>query len=305
MTFIVKILGSNSAVPAFDRNHTSQLVQLDNRYILIDCGEGTQLQMAKYKVKYGKIDYILISHLHGDHYLGLMGLIFTFNLYGRTKSLKIFGPKGLEEIITLQLKHSDSSLNYKIDFEIVDPTTSSVILDHPKFNVTTIPLQHRIPCTGFIIREKNKKPRLNSDTLPSNITKEQIALVKKGEDILDDSGNIVIKSSEVTLPPKKSRSYAYCSDCKYDEGIIPLIQNVDLLYHESTFLDELADRAALTYHSTAHQAATIAQLAGVEKLILGHFSSRYRLLDDFKKEAKEIFSNTELAEEGKTFEITC
>ncbi len=305
MTFVVKILGSNSAVPAFDRNHTSQIVQVNNKYILIDCGEGTQLQMAKYKVKYSKIDYILISHLHGDHYLGLMGLLFTFHLYGRTKPLTVYGPKGLDEIILTQLKHSQSILNYKIDFIQTDPNQPQLIFENQSFTIKSFPLKHRIPCTGFLIKEKQKKRRIDSDKIPEGFTNEQLALIKKGEDIIDESGRIVIKNKDITKPPKKSRSYAYCSDTKYDEDIIPFIKQVDLLYHESTFMKDLEERAQLTFHSTAQQAATIAKKAKVKKLLLGHFSSRYRQLEPLLNEAKSVFSETELAIEGQKFEINC
>ncbi|MFN6945629.1 MAG: ribonuclease Z [Cytophagaceae bacterium] len=302
MSFEVKILGSNSATPVFNRHQTSQLLQIEGRYFLIDCGESTQVQMLKYRIKSGKIDHIFISHLHGDHFFGLIGLLSTLHLHGRTKDLYLFGPPGLDEIITIQLKHSESNLNYKIIFKELATKENQVILDLDNLTVSTIPLQHRIPCCGFLFKEKLKRRRINKDLIPENLSLQNLALLKKGEDIIDAEGN-PIENAKVTLPPKKSRSYAYCSDTIYDESIIPLIKNSDLLYHEATFLHDMHLRARETYHTTALQAAQIAEKSGVAKLLIGHYSARYRDLTPFLEEARTVFPKTFLSIEGDTHSI--
>lgn len=298
MTFILKILGSNSAAPAFNRHPTSQLLHIQQDSFLIDCGEGTQMQLSKYKIKYTRIGHIFISHLHGDHYLGLVGLLSTMHLHKRTEDLYLYGPAGLAEILSLQFKYSDTRLNYKIHFRELEPK-AAIIYENDFLTVETIPLNHRIQCTGFLFKEKPKKRRLKKEALPNNLLLQHIALLKKGKDVYDSEGNLLYRNEELTLPPKKSRSYAYCSDTKYSESIIPQITGVDLLYHESTFLDDQSERAAETFHTTAKQAARIALKANVQQLVLGHYSSRYKDLLPFVAEAQLVFPNTILSVEGE------
>jgi len=303
LSFALTILGSNSATPAYGRNHTAQYLQIQKDYFLIDCGEGTQMQMSKFKCKPLKLTHIFISHLHGDHYLGLMGLLFTMHLLKRKKDLHLYGPSGLAEIITMQLRHSDSRLNYKIVFHKTDDKGFQQIYENKAVEVWSFPLQHRIPCTGFLFKEKTKPIRINKEKLPDNITLAQIGSLKKGEDVFDGNGNLLHKNKDLTLPPRKSRSYAYCSDTIYDESLVKYIKNADLLYHEATFLDEREKWATKTFHSTTTQAAQIAKNANVGKLIIGHFSARYKELDIFLEQAKQTFPNSVLAIEGSTIEV--
>lgn len=290
-------------MPAYGRHHTSQYLQIQNNTFLIDCGEGTQLRLAKYKCKTQKIDYIFISHLHGDHYLGLMGLLFTMHLLKRDKDLHVYGPKGLAEIIILQLKYSDSTLNYDIKFHELTTSGKQLIMEDDTIEVFSFPLNHRIPCTGFVFKEKKKPIRLNKEKLPKDISLLQIGMLKRSEDVIDENGNLLYKNNDLTLPPRKSRSYAYCSDTKYDESIIDHIKGADLLYHEATFLEGKAIWAEKTFHSTTDQAGKIATAANVEKLLIGHYSARYNDLTPFLEETKKYFENTELAIEGETIEI--
>ncbi|MBO3698308.1 ribonuclease Z [Roseivirga sp. E12] len=297
----VKILGSNSAAPAHRRHHTAQLINIEGKYYLMDCGEATQLQLKRYKIRAQRINNIFISHLHGDHYLGLMGLLSTMHLMGRSQKLNLYGPKGLSEIITMQLKYSQTVFNYEINFVEVDTTQSKVVHEDNFVQVTSIPLNHRIPCCGYLFAEKKKNRRIKKEVLPDDFTIRNIVRLKHGEDIFDDDGNLQYKNAALTLPARKSYSYAFCSDTKYDESIIPIIKGVDMLYHEATFLEEHADRAGSTYHSTAKEAATIAKKAEVGKLILGHFSVRYKELEPIRDEAQTVFENSELALEGEEF----
>lgn len=302
MSFEVHILGSNSAAPAHGRHHTSQVLHIQDMQIMIDCGEGTQLQMKKYGVKKNRLSHIFISHMHGDHFLGLMGLLSTMHLNGRKTDLYLYGPVGLAEIIRLHLKYSTTRLSYPIHFHELNGEQSELILDHPKISVHTIPLQHRIPCTGFLIQEKPKPKRLRKERI-TGLKVRDINILKRGEDVLDEYGVLKYKNSEYTWPAKHSRSYAYCSDTRYNEDNIPLVQGVDLLYHEGTFLHEQLERAQATYHTTTKQAGIFAQKAKVGKLLIGHFSNRYKDLRPLLEEAKTEFENTELAEEGKVFSV--
>jgi len=297
----VKILGSNSAAPAHRRHHTAQLINIEGKYYLMDCGEATQLQLKRYKLRAQRINNIFISHLHGDHYLGLMGLLSTMHLMGRSQKLNLYGPKGLSEIITMQLKYSQTVFNYDINFVEVDTTQNKVVHEDNFVQVYSIPLNHRIPCCGYLFAEKKKNRRIKKEVLPNDFSIRNIIRLKHGEDILDEEGNLLYKNAALTLPARKSYSYAFCSDTKYDESIVPMIKGVDLLYHEATFLEEHADRAGNTYHSTAKEAATIAKKAKVGKLILGHFSVRYKELEPIRDEAQTVFENSELALEGEEF----
>jgi ribonuclease Z len=303
LLFEVKILGSCSASPVYNRHPSAQLLNIDQHFFLIDCGESTQFQLNRYKVKFNKIDHIFISHLHGDHYLGLIGLISSMHLHGRIKDLDLYGPPGLDEIITVQMRYSETFLKYKINFHELDTEKQKTIIETKTITVETVPLLHRVKCCGFLFKEKPKKRRINKEMLPANILLQEIALLRNGEDIFDENGRLKYKNEEVTLPPKKNRSFAYCADTIYTETFLEQIKGIDLLYHESTFQKDLVLRAKETYHSTAEEAATIALKAGVKKLIIGHFSSRYKDLQPLLVEARETFPNTFLAIEGETFSI--
>lgn len=304
MEFQVTVLGANSAIPAHGRNQTSQFVTIGNTAMLIDCGEGAQIQLRKFKLKFSKIDFIFISHLHGDHYFGLMGLISSFHLNKRKTLLTIFGPNGLDEIITVQLKHSNTRLNFPLRFVPTDPANKQLILEEKNFRVFSIPLKHRLPCTGFLIQEKPRLLNLIKEKLQqTKLSIEAINSLRQGKDVLDKEGKVRFAVKEFTHPPKVPRAYAYCSDTAFDPGLIPLIQGADMLYHESTFGNDEEERAAETLHSTAAQAAIIAKRANVGKLLLGHYSSRYIDLAPLLEEARNEFQSSFLSEEGVTYKI--
>ncbi|MFN8165304.1 MAG: ribonuclease Z [Bacteroidia bacterium] len=303
MIFDVSILGSSSATPIYQRHPTAQVLNIHERFFLVDCGEGTLIQMNRYKIKFHRINHIFISHLHGDHYLGLLGLLSTMHLQGRTVDIHIYGPKPLWEIIDIQLRHSETNLRYKIIFHEIDHQKSSVLFEDDDIIISTIILNHRIPCTGFLFREKQKKRKLIKDILEKH--KVPVSFyneLKNGEDFVTPEGK-VIKNSLLTMDPRQPRSYAFCSDTMYDERILEDIKEIDLLYHEATFLDDKSERARETFHSTASQAATIALKAKVKRLIIGHFSARYKNLYPLLEEAKTVFENTSLAMEGDVFSI--
>ncbi len=297
------ILGCYSATPRTITNPTSQVLEINNHLFLIDCGEGTQVQLRKHKIKFSRIKHIFISHLHGDHYFGLAGLISTFALLTRETDLNIYAPKGLKEVITLQMKLSDSWTNYRLIFYELNLKTSELIFEDDKVEVHTIPLKHRVYTNGFLFKEKPGERKLDMEAIKeSNIDLAYYRKLKQGFDVENNDG-VLIKNNAVTFPPRMPKSYAFCSDTMFDESIIPKIKDVDVLYHESTFLDKHEHLAERTKHSTAKQAAKIAKDANVGKLILGHYSTRYDGLQGFKTEAQEIFNNSILAEDGKTFEL--
>ncbi|MFA0960400.1 ribonuclease Z [Roseivirga sp. BDSF3-8] len=303
MTFKLKILGSNSAAPAHNRHQSAQLLQIENQFILIDCGEGTQMQLKKYRAKARKISHIFISHLHGDHYLGLVGLLSTMHLQGRKQDLHLYGPAPLAEIITVHLRHSEMYFNYKVHFHALDLDKKELIMETNTLEVHAFPLQHRITCHGFIFQEKPKPYRINKSVMPVNMKLEHIMKLKKGEDVYDEKGELLYNASEMTFPPRRSRSYAYCSDTIFDPTLPLYFKGVDLLYHEATFLKDQASRASDTFHSTAEQAAMIAKDAEAGQLLLGHFSIRYKDLSPILSEAKEVFRASRLALEGETITI--
>ncbi|SNT11604.1 RNAse Z [Ekhidna lutea] len=304
MSLELLILGSNSAAFAHRRHHTAQLFKLQDQQFLIDCGEGTQLLMKRNKVKLSRIDHIFISHLHGDHYFGLIGLLSTMHLFGRKKELILIGPPGLKEIIQLQLRHSETALNFPIDFTEFKPGETSIVLDHPKYNVTALPMDHRVPCSGYLFKEKPKKRRINRKMLPEvKLSNLDIVRLKDGEDILNEDGSVKYENKLLTMDPNPSFSYAFFSDTKLRPELQKMIEGVDMLYHEATFANDMKDRAEQTYHTTAEQAAQYAKEANVGKLILGHFSARYKELDPIINEAKAVFPNTELAIEGTKFVV--
>ncbi len=270
---------------------------------LIDCGEGTQVELRRNKVKFSRIKHIFISHLHGDHYFGLIGLVSTFRLLTRETELHIYGPKGIKEVITLQLKLSDSWTNFPLIFHELTSKESELIFEDDKVEVYTIPLKHRIYTNGFLFKEKENERKLNINAVvEANIDKAYYRKLKQGADVVNEDG-ILIDNTSVTKDPVPAKSYAYCSDTVYNEDIIPIIDKSTVLYHESTFLDKNENLCERTKHSTARQAGIIAKKANVETLILGHFSTRYNGYEEFKSEAKEEFDNVLLARDGKSFEF--
>ena len=297
------ILGCYAATPRTLSNPTSQVLEIKNKVFLIDCAEGTQVQLRKSKVKFSKISHIFISHLHGDHFYGLIGLISTFMLLNRENDLHVYGPKGIKEIILLQLRASGSYTGYNLYFHELESKQSETIYEDEKVIVKTIPLNHRIYTNGFLFQEKNIERKLNVDAINQyEIDKVYFNKIKYGGDVTLDNG-IIVPNSELSFDPQVAKSYAYCSDTMYDERIIPIIENADYLYHESTFLESEAHLSERTMHSTAKQAATIALKANVKNLILGHYSTRYGNINLFQEEATTIFPNVHLAEDGKEFEI--
>lgn len=269
----------------------------------MDCGEGAQMQLMRFQANFHRINHVFISHLHGDHYLGVMGLVFTMHLLRRTNDLHIYSHRGLDEILTTQLKQSRSVPSFRIIYHPLEPHLRETVYEDDVLTVKTIPLIHKVACTGFLFGEKTKPRRVDKSKLPGGLRIQQIANLKKGHDVIDQDGNLLYKNEELTLPPRRSRSYAYCSDTAYAENIVEDIRGVNLLYHEATFGEEEALKAVETQHSTAAQAAEIAKRAHVQKLIIGHFSARYKDLTPLLEEAKGIFQNTELAIEGFTFDI--
>lgn len=297
------VLGCYSATPRALNNTTSQVLEINNHMFLIDCGEGTQVQLRKHKIKFNRIKHIFISHLHGDHFFGLVGLISTFRLLTRETDLHIYGPKGIKEVVTLQMKLADSWTNYNLYFHELTSKKSELIFEDEKVKVHTIPLNHRVYTNGFLFKEKEGLRKLNITAVENaNINVAYYRKLAQGFDVENEDG-VVIKNDSVTKSGSKPKSYAFCSDTMYKEDIVPIIKHTDVLYHESTFLEQHAHLAAKTKHSTAKEAASIAKQASVGTLILGHYSTRYDSLETFKDEAKAIFDNVELAEDGKTFEF--
>lgn len=297
------ILGCYAATPRTLTNPTSQVLELKNRMFLIDCGEGTQVQLRKNKLKFSKINHIFISHLHGDHFYGLVGLISTFMLLNRQTDLHIYGPKGIKEIVLLQLRFSNSYTGYNLYFHELESKESELIFEDDKVLVKTIPLKHRIYTNGYLFQEKVGDRKLNVDAVKEHkIETCYYQNIKNGNDITLDDGS-VIANAELSFDPIEPKSYAFCSDTIYDESIVPLIENCDVLYHETTFLESEAEKAEKTMHSTAKQAASIAAQANVKQLILGHYSTRYANINLFQEEALRIFPNVLLADDGKVFEF--
>ena len=303
MSFKITILGSSGALPAYGRHPAAQLVEVQSRYFMVDCGEGAQMQLMRLQVNFHRVNHIFISHLHGDHYLGLMGLIFTMHLQRRVNDLHIYSHRGLDEIITTQLRYSRSAPSFRLIFHPLEKGLQEIIYEDDVMTVETIPLSHKIRCSGFLFREKTKPRRIDKARLPQGLLIQQVVGLKNGHDILDESGAVLYKNEALTFDPRRSRSYAYCSDTVFDEGLAEQVRNVDLLYHEATFMEDEEAKARDTKHSTAKQAATIAKLASVNRLLLGHFSARYKDLNPILEEAKTIFANTELAIEGEEFTI--
>ena len=303
MKFEVTILGSSSATPIYNRNPSAQALNINERLYLIDCGEGTQQQLLRFDIKASRIENIFISHIHGDHYLGLVGLLSSLHLNGRKKSLTIYGPPQLKEIIDLQLNYSETVLEYLLEYKFTDPNTAEVVLETQDVVVETIPLDHGIACTGFIFKEKKRLRKLLKEKLIAlNIPIEYYSPLKKGQDYVSPDGEIY-KNETLTVDSEDPKSYAYCTDTLYNEKYFEQISNSTVLYHEATFLNNMIERAVETHHTTALQAATIALKTNAKKLLIGHFSARYKTLIELLDEARSIFPETELAVEGKTFVV--
>lgn len=297
------ILGCYSATPRPKTHPTAQVLSIKNHLFLIDCGEGTQVQLRRCKIKFSRIKHIFISHLHGDHYFGLIGLISTFMLLGREAELNIYGPKGIKEVMMLQLKLGKAWFNYPLNFHELESKESEIIFEDDKVMVQTVPLKHRVYTNGFVFKEKIGERKINIEAVKSNnIDMSYCQKIKQGSDVINEDGNL-ITNKEITFDPEKPKSYAFCSDTQYYPECIPTIKNVTALYHESSFLDEHEHLCASTRHSTAKQAASIAKQANVDRLILGHYSTRYPSIEKFESEAKQVFDRVELAEDGKKFII--
>ena len=303
MQFDLTILGSNGAIPAFDRHPSSQILNYNGNHFLIDCGEGTQFRLNKFNIKRGRLDNIFISHLHGDHYFGLIGLLTSFNLNWREHPLYIYGPAGLEEIMNVHFKHSQTQLKFEIHYHVTTADEPKTIYEDHFLSVETIILKHRLPTTGFLFREKKGLRKILSEKITEySIPHNQIPDIKKGSDFTTADGRH-IANAELTLDAPHPRSYAYCSDTVFTEHFVDQVKNIGLLYHEATFVDEHTERATETFHTTSRQAATIAKQAHVNKLVIGHFSARYENLDLLLSQAREVFPETYLAREGTVFEI--
>ena len=302
LKFKLTILGSGGAIPTIEKRSTSQFLNIQERRFLIDCGEGTQIQLRKFGCRFTKIEHIFISHLHGDHYLGLIGLLSTLNLLGRINPIHIYAPLELREIIDLHFKISGKQFRFNIEFHPLNFKNKRLIFEDTVLQVFSFPVSHSIPCCGFLFKELKKdrniiKTKIQNKSIPFELLK----LLKEGKDV--DFNNEILKFEDYTKDSPNPRSYAYCADTQYDENLIPIVSNVDVLYHEATFLEQMKERAKKTQHSTAMDAATLAKKAKVDKLILGHFSARYNEIKNFEEEAKAIFVNTIAVNDGDVFEI--
>lgn len=293
MSTKLTLLGFNSAIPTVNSSPTAQLLEMDERHFLIDCGEGTQVQLRKAKAKFSKINHIFISHLHGDHCFGLPGLISSFRLLGRETPLHIYGPKGIKQMLETIFMLSETNKGFELVYHELSSKKSEKIFEDQRLEVFTIPLDHRIYCNGYLFKEKPKERHLNMEEISKYPAIETCDYhnLKKGKDFVLEDG-FIIKNESLTTAPSPSVSYAFCSDTRYSEKIIPIIEGVDVLYHEATFLHDLKEMADYTGHTTALEAATIAKKAKVGQLILGHFSNRYMDTSVFKTEADKVFENT-------------
>jgi len=304
MSIELSILGSSSATPIYDRYPSAQHLNMLDRHILIDCGEAAQMQMKRYRLKKSRLQHIFISHVHADHILGLPGLLFSLSLQNRTEPLHLYGPSSLFEILDLFFKHSDTKLRYEIVRHYTQDNHKEVLFEDHLIRVSSFPLFHRVPTTGFLLEENDKLKKLNVDAckkfhVPFTFYND----IKRGKDFISQDGNIVIPNEQLTFSHLLPVKYAYCSDTRFDERVIRQVEGVDVLYHESTFMHDKQSRAIETMHSTAKEAGMTARLAGVKRLLIGHFSSRYENLTPLLAEARTEFENTELATEGKRFQL--
>jgi ribonuclease Z len=298
MSFEINILGCGSASPTSLRNPSAQVVQVQERYFLIDCGEGTQVQIRKNKIRMQKINHVLISHLHGDHYFGLIGLLSTFHLLGREKEIHIYGPEDLKNVIYTQLKASNTYLKYDLHFHSLNFNEKELIFEDKRVEVFSFPMRHSIDVCGFIIQEKQKPRKINRKAVDAyNVPVYELNRIKDGADYEMEDGSL-IENKKLTFDSNPSYSYAYCSDTSFYPQMVESIKSVDLLYHEATFGKDLEKLAKQTKHSTAEQAALIAKEANAKQLVLGHYSARYIDLNVLLDEAKTVFENTILANDG-------
>lgn len=298
MAFEVTILGCGSATPTSTHHPTAQLIEMAERFFLIDCGEGTQQQLRKYKLRMSKINHIFISHMHGDHYFGLIGLLSSYHLINRLNDLHVYGPPALQDVIDVQLKASATTLGYPLIFHVIEDGFMGLLLDDRRVEVHAFPLKHSMPVSGFLFKEKAKDRNIIRKKIDEyNIPLFEINKIKKGADFTADDGELVLNES-LTVNPPKALSYAFCTDTLYMEKTADFVRGADVLYHESTFLNADINRARKTKHATALQAAKVAKAAGVKKLLLGHFSARYDGTEAFETEAKMIFENVTATAEG-------
>ena len=302
MDFEITVLGTASASPAFGRNQTAQLLNHNQNYWLIDCGEGTQMQFLRYRKKADKLSRIFISHLHGDHYYGLPGLLSTLHIRGRSKPLYLYGPPGLADILLSMQRFSEGFLNYEIIFRPLQCREPEVIFENEHISVSSFPLDHRIPCTGFLFKEKERKRKILSDKLPPETEIKHIVDMKHGRDVLDETGKVILACSEFTAGLRR-RSYAFCSDTAFKPELAGLLRRTDLLYHEATFLHKMIEKARQTFHSTARQAAEFAVLCEARQLLIGHYSARFRDVQPLTDEARSVFPRSRAATEGQTYQI--
>ena len=301
--FRLYILGCGSALPTLRHYATSQVIELRGKQFMIDCGEGTQLQLRRSKINFNKIQAVFISHIHGDHCFGLIGMISTFGLQGRTAPLHVYSPKELEQMLTDQVSLFCPHLSFEVVFHAVDPNVQKVVFEDNSLTVETIPLEHRMPCCGYLFREKNTLPHIRRDMIDYlEIPVSQINNIKMGADWTREDGTVV-PNSELVTPADPPRSYVYCSDTRYIPTLHERLKNVDLLYHESTYGEDNLNRAETYWHSTARQAALVARDAGAKRLLLGHYSSRYQDENVLLEEARAVFKNTYLTDENDVFDI--
>lgn len=303
MNFQVTIIGSHSASPVPGKHPSAQLLAVDGDFFLVDCGEGTQFRLVDRRVKTGKLRGIFISHLHGDHYFGLVGLLNSLSLNSRTEELLLFGPAPLGAVILETFRVSGSILSYPLRFQPIEENFQGVIWQNDAVEVTAFPLQHRIPCSGFLFREKEVERKIRKEKLSDALTIEDIHQLKSGQSVVGENGRILFDVQEYTLPPKPIRSYAYCSDTRYFSGLSEMVKGATLMYHEATFCDDMAGKAAERFHATAREAARVAKEAGAGRLLIGHISSRYADESQSLSEARSVFPLTDYAKEGSIFDI--
>ena len=304
LDFELKILGSASATPVLGRHPTAQVLTAGPAQYLLDCGEGTQWRLLENRVRHQRLRAVFISHLHGDHVFGLFGLLGTMHLAGRTEPLCLLGPPGLDELLTMQFRSSTTQLQFDLRYTRVDTGVHAVVYEDAQVRVWSLPHQHRIPCAGYLFEERPRRANLLKDRLPAGLSASQLAQLAQGEDVLDETQQtLLVRHADVAGPAPTPRRYAFCSDTRFLPWLADLVRGADLLYHEATFLDESRERAAQTYHSTARQAAELAQAAAVKQLLIGHFSSRYKTLEPLLAEARAVFERTDLALEGLTISL--
>jgi ribonuclease Z len=302
-SFELLILGSTSASPSSERNSSAQLLNIAERYCLIDCGEATQIQLRKYKAKFQTINHVFISHLHGDHFFGLPGLLSSMHLLGRQQPLNIFAPQNLKTFMDVMMEVSETKLNYEVIWHFTNNKGLNLIFEDAKIQIFSFPLKHRIYCTGFLFKEKPLLRKIDKFLVEKyDLSSADYNLLRLGIDVMNKNGEL-IENTSVTINPPDPKTYAYCSDTIFDKDLVKFIKDADLLYHESTFLNDMEERASKTFHSTAQQAAQLAAMAHAKKLLLGHFSARYKKIDQFLIEAKPYFEQVDLATDGKKIKI--